>query len=284
MHNLFKLFCFAALSILALPVSAKDHTDAEPLDIGVIPYMSARVLVNSYETMRHYLENVLGRPVHIYTANGFKQFFLNSQKGDYDLVISAAHFARILQKENKFIPLVRYSKGGRGLVMVSRKGNLKTSQDLKGKIIALPDQLSLASIVCMTYLHETGLKAGADFKLLSVPSFESAILAIREDDAQAAVSAPGALVQMKKELRDSVIPIVDTGEYINLIFLSNPRMPKTDSDLLEKALLKFGRDTKEGKQFLISTGFGSIVPATTKDMNSLDRYVAETKQLLNESN
>lgn len=254
------------------------------VNVGVVPYMSARVLVNSYEPMRHYLERVLGRPVHIYTANGFRQFFLNAQEGDYDLVISAAHFARLLQKENKFIPLVRYSKGGRGLVMVPRNGSLKTPQDLKGKIVAVPDKLSLASIVCMTYLNDKGLKAGTDFKLLSVPSFESAILALREGDAQAAVSAPGALVQMKKELRDFVTPIADTGEYINLIFLGNPHLAKTDSDLIDKALLKFGRDTHEGKQFLIDTGFGSIIPVTSSDMNSLDRYSAETKRLLNESN
>ena len=87
---------------------------------------------------------------------------------------------------------------------------------------------------------------------------------------------------MTPELRESMKPVVDTGEYINLIFLAHPRLGKATADQLNKALLKFGNETTEGKQFFSSTGFGTIIPATAKDMNSLDRYIAETKRLLSE--
>jgi ABC-type phosphate/phosphonate transport system substrate-binding protein len=132
----------------------------------------------------------------------------------------------------------------------------------------------------MTHLNEAGLKPGRDFRLLEVPSFASAILSLQKGDADAAVSAPGALVQMTNEMRDSVRPVVDTGEYVNLIILSHPRLEKKLSGLLGNALLKFGNTTGEGKQFLASTGFGSIIPVTPKDMNNLDRYTPETKRLL----
>ena len=282
-NKIFKLCLLAALAISSCPALAEDIAAAKPLEVGVIPYMSARVLVNSYEPLRQYLEKVLGKPVKIYTANGFKPFLLNAQRGNYDLVISAAHFARILQKDNQFIPLVRYSKGGRGLVMVALDGPIKTPQDLKGQIIAVPDKLSLASIVCMTALQEKGIKSGTDFKLLEVPSFESAILSIQKGDAAAAFSALGALKSMKKELQESVRPIVDSGEYISLVFLANPQMGTKYSTLLRNTLLKFGSETNEGHQFFARTGFGSIIPVTPQDMKSLDRYATETKRLLNES-
>jgi len=280
MHRLFQFFCLIVSAIIVAPALADDKN--KPLEIGVVPYVSARALVASYEPMRNYLEQTLGRPVKIYTAPGFQAFYQNAEKGDYDLVIIPSHFARLLQKEQKFTPLLRYSAGGRGLIMTALNSSIKTAQDLRGKAIALPDRLSLASIVCMTNLREQGLQPGTDFQLLDVPSFASAILAVQKGEAQAAVSAPGALAQMSKELRESVRPVVDTGDYINLIFLTHPRLEKESAMQISKALLKFGNGTSEGKQFFSSTGFGHFVSATNRDMNSLDRYVAETKRLLGE--
>lgn len=282
MHRAVKYFLPALLAFAACPAIAHENPTPRTLEIGVVPYVSARALVASYEPMRLYLETALGRPVKIYTAAGFKPFFQNAQHGDYDLVITAAHFARLLQTEHKFTPLLRYSAGARGLVMTLLDSPVKSLQNLHGKVIALPDRLSLASIVCMTHLRENGLQPGTDFQLLDVPSFASAILSVQKGDAMAAVSAPGALVQMPPELRDSVRAVVDTGEYINLVFLAHPRLGKTTAGQLSKALLKFGNDTSEGKQFFSSTGFGNFIPATAKDMDSLDRYVAETRRLLSE--
>lgn len=280
MHRLFKCGLLAILAMSAWSAFAVDNPPDKPLEIGVVPYISTRVLVSSYEPMRLYLEQALGKSVKIYTAAGFKQFFLNSKRGDYDLVITAAHFARILQKEHKFTPLVRYSTGARGLVMTTLNSPLKTMQDLRGQVIAVPDQLSLAAIVCMTHLRENGMQPGIDFQLLEVPSFASAILSVQKGDAMAAISSQGPLAQMPRELRESVRPIVDTGEYISLIFLAHQRLGKKTTKLLNDTLLRFSSESNEGKKFLTGTGFGTLIPVSAKDMGSLDRYVAETKRLL----
>lgn len=283
MHKLVKYCLGLVLAMTASTAYAEDNSAIKPLEIGVVPYLSARALVTSYEPMRLYLEQTLGRPVKIYTAAGFKPFFFNTRQGAYDLVITAAHFARIVQKEQKFTPLVRYSTGGRGLVITALNSPLKKLQDLRGQVIAVPDKISLASIVCLTYLRENGLQSDADFQLLEVPSFASAILAVENGDASAAISAKGVLLQMPQKLRESVRTIVDAGEYIPLVFLAHPRLGKKYIDLLNTTLLKFVNETREGKQFLTDTGFGEIVPVTAKDMYSLDRYIAETKRLLDET-
>ena len=283
MHKLVKYCLGLTLAMTASTLYAEDNSTLKPLKIGVVPYLSARVLVTSYEPMRLYLEQATGRPVTIYTAAGFKQFFLNTRQGDYDLVITAAHFARILQKEQKFTPLARYSAGGRGLVMTALNSPLNKLQDLRGQVIAVPNQLSLASIVCMSYLRENGLKPGTDFKVLEVPSFASAILSVQKGEASAAFSAPGALAQMAPELRESVKPLLDAGEFVSLVFMGHPRLGKKTEQLLSKVLLKFGSDSSEGKLFFTNNGFGEILPVNAKDMNSLDRYIAETKRLLDET-
>ncbi|OYY47471.1 MAG: hypothetical protein B7Y56_01595 [Gallionellales bacterium 35-53-114] len=271
------------LAMPAYPVFAEGNSQEKPLEIGVVPYLSARVLIGSYEPLRLYLELTLGRPVKIYSATGFKQFYLNAKEGDYDVVISAAHIARILQKNSKFTPLARYSTNNHSLVMTALNSKLHTLQDLRGQVLAVPDQLSLATIVCMNYLRENGLRSGTDFHLLEAPSFSSAILLVQKTEARAAVTTDAVLSQMPQEMRESVRPIVDAGEFSNLIFLAHPRLGKNLTDLLSKMLLKFGNDTKDGKQFFNSTGFGGIVPVITQDMQRLDRYLAETNRLLNET-
>lgn len=283
---MYKLFAYGILAILAMSswsVSAAGNSAVKPLVVGVVPYISARALVATYEPMRLYLEQALDRPVKIYSAAGFRQFFLNAKRGDYDLIVTSGHLARLLQKEHQFTPLLRYSAGGSGLVMTALNSPVKNLQDLRGQVIALPDQLSLASIVCMTYLRENGLKSGTDFQPLEVPSFASAILSVQRGEAGAAISAPGALAQMPEELRESVHAIMNTGEFISQVVLVHPRLAKSEVEYLNAALLKFGNKSNEGKQFFSSTGFGAIIPATAKDMASLDRYLAETKRLLAQS-
>ena len=280
MHKLVKYCLGLALAMTASTIYAEDDSTLQPLKIGVVPYLSARALVTSYEPMRLYLEQAMGRPVKIYTAAGFKPFFLNAIQGDYDLVITAAHFARILQKEHKFKPLVKFSPGVHSLLMTKLDSSLKTPQELKGQVIAVPDQLALSSIVSMAWLRENGMKPETDYRILEVPSFPSALLAVQKGDAMAAVSATPVLSQIPKELRESLRTLVDAGEYLQFIFLTHPRMGVTASNRISKELLNFSNESNEGKQFFSSTGFGAITPLSPKDMNSLDRYISETKRLL----
>jgi phosphonate transport system substrate-binding protein len=279
---MFKLFVQLVLSSLALSSgSLLADTQSGALDIGIVPYMSARNLISSFEPMRHYLEKGLGKPVKIYTANGFKPFFQNAVKGDYDLVISAAHFARLLQKEHHYTPLVMFSPGNSALVMTGAHSPLKNVQDLRGQVIAVPEQLSLASIICMTLLRDNGLHPGIDYTLLEVPSFPSAILAVQKGNAAAAISASPVLASIPGDVRASVRTLLDAGDFNSFVFLAHPRMDSAESDLLKNILLKFGQSSNEGKLFLANTGFGNITLVTTQEMNKLDRYTTETKRLLN---
>lgn len=268
------------LTLLSALVQAAESAVPAPLKIGVVPYLSTRTLINSYQPMRRFLQGSFGRPVEVYTATGFRAFFDNTDKGAFDLIITPAHFARIAQIDNGFIPLVRYSSGARGLFMVPQQSRMQGIQELRGQTIAVPDRLSLASILCVEYLRQNGLRSSADLKLLETSSFNSAVLTVQKGEAAAAVSAPAALAQMPGDLRESVRILADTGDYINLVFLANPRLGAADAARLKQLVLQFGADTAEGRVFLKNTGFGSIIPAAEADLQRLDPYVAETKHLL----
>ena len=283
MKKLFRLVLLAITAVSAFSVFAADTAPVKPLEVGVVPYISARAVVTNFEPLRVYLERVLGQPVKIYTSTGFKQFYKNAERGDYDLVISAAHFARLLQKDNKFKPLVKLYPAAHSLLMTKLDSPLKTPMDLKGQVLAVPDQLAFSSMVALAWLRENGLQPGVDFKILDVPSFPSALLAVQKGDANAAISASPVIAQIPKELRESLKTLADVGEFLQFIFLTHPRMELAASERISKELLNFNNDTGEGKQFFNSTGFGAITALAPKDMGSLDRYVAETKRLMEEA-
>jgi len=282
MRNLFGFNLLVILALVSSPLFADEKSSTKPVEIGIVPYMSVRELITKYEPLRIYLEHALGTTVKIYTANGFIPFYLNTEKGEYDLAITPSHIARLLQNEHGYTPLVRFSTPGRVLLMSALNSPLKTVQDLHGLVIAVPDKFALASIACMAYLSENKLLPGKNFKLLEVPSFPSAIISVQKGDAAAACTASPPFSFMPKELQDSVEILADMGTISGLVILARPGMKKLTLNKLIQTLLKINEDPNGGKQFITSLGFGPLIPITSNDMSGLDRYVAETKRLLNE--
>ena len=253
------------------------------LQIGILPYLPARSLIVEHQPLRDYLQQGLGREVELFTAPDFRAFFENTRQGNYDVVITAAHFARVAQIDQGYVPMVRYSGGARGLLVVARDSPIRHLDQLRGKTIAGPDRLALVSLVMTQWLHEHGLKERRDYTLVASVSFNTAILTVQHGEAAAAVTAPAAMRQMPAELRDSVRILGDTGEYTNLVYLANPRLGKHEIAKIKELILRFGADTQPGRTFLSTTGFGSIIPATAADMKALDFYVPETRRLVSNS-
>ena len=269
------------LGALLWPVgcSATELSQAKALEVGVVPYSSARTMVVTYEPLRKYLAQSLARPVELYTAPGFKAFQVNSVRGDFDLIITAAHFARILEMENGYIALARFSAGGRGLITVSRDSRIQRLADLRGRKVAVPDRLSLATVISVEYMKQHGLQPSVDFQIVEVPSFNAAIQAILRGDAAAAISAPGPLAQLPEDMRNSVRTLADSGECLGLVFLAHPRLSESETARLKHQILLFGK-APEGLKFLSDTGFGGLLPVTVGGLRRIDPYVPETKRLL----
>ena len=62
-----RVFSAAVLSSCLLPALAGAQA-VLPLELGLLPNISARILLNQYQPMREHLARVLQRPVHLSTA------------------------------------------------------------------------------------------------------------------------------------------------------------------------------------------------------------------------
>jgi ABC-type phosphate/phosphonate transport system substrate-binding protein len=128
-------------------------------------------------------------------------------------------------------------------------------------------------------LHDHGLDPTRDVTVRSLASFNSAILAVVNGEAAAAVTAPTALNQMPEATRASVRTIAASPAVPPLMYLASPAVPAAEVEAVQRALLAFGAEPG-GREFFKRTGFDGYAPLTTDELRALDPYVAGLKRQL----
>jgi len=177
----------AALALVlgwAAPAIAANQANA--VDVGVFPYLSTRALLDVFEPVRVLLQAELKRPTNLFTAPSFKAYADRTQAGEYDVVVTPPHFARLAQREAGYIPLMMFTRELRGVVVVAKTSPLQTLSELKGKRIATPSKLALVTIMGGQLLRDNGLVNEADTLLKDVGSHSNAVLAVQRGEDEAA--------------------------------------------------------------------------------------------------
>lgn len=266
------------LALISTPVRA----DPPPLEIGVFPYLSTRAVLTIHQPLRQYLQRTLGRPVQLYTAADFKAFVERTRRGDYDVVVTAPHFARLAQTEAGYLPLAMYTRELRGLVLVARQSPYKDIGELRGKSVAIPNRLAIVSSMSLQLLRDRGLQPGTDFKLLAAASHNSGVLSVQRGESDAAITEAAALKQMPDELKDSVRVLATTDEVPHVMYLAHSRLGPAETDRIKTALLHFA-ESPEGRTFLQANGFEGLKPVDDADLKRMDPYVKELKSMLGQA-
>lgn len=252
----------------------------EAIEIGVIPTLSTRTILSTYQPLREYLEAKLKQPVVLVTAPDFRTFIARTQRGDYRFVVTASHFARLAQTEAGYVPMVRVKRELRGILVVRANSGVKTIGDLRGMIVTTPDDISMVTMLGLQLLRHHGLEPGKTVTVRPSASFNSAVLAVQNGESDAALTAQTALNQMSEETRAALRPIATTNAVPHVIFLANKSVPPKEVERVTRLLLDFAEDRPRGAQFFEQTGFLGYVRPTAAELKNLDSYVAELKHLL----
>lgn len=266
------------LSMTQGVVLAQAQTTA--LQIGILPISTTRILINNYQPLQHYLERELKRPVELITATNFRTFHFNTIAGKYDVVITAAHLGRLAQTEAEYVPLARYKAPHRTLLLTARDQPLKSVQDLRGKVVAGIDPLTLAANETRVWLKQQGLNAGTDYTLLETPSPISAAYSVQSHQSAIAISSPQGLKHLPENLKESLEVFASLPELPSLLWLAHPRLA-AEVPNLKSALLGFTSESSEGAIFYETTGYMGIRDVTPKEAQSMDALAREVNLLLN---
>jgi phosphonate transport system substrate-binding protein len=263
-----------------------DRQADEHLELAVAPFLPAATLVSNYQPMRAYLEQHLKEPVLFVTAPDYKTFYERTQRREYPVIITVANAAYMAYAESGYVPMLRPVIYTRPVIVVPRLASLTRIQDLRGKTIALPDTLAVVAMQSAQMLRELGLDPGKDVTLKYLPNHSAAVNHVISGEAAAAIVSDRALLQMPAATQTGVrvIETWEKGAVPGVVYLANPGLSPQRVAQLTQAILKFVRETPEGREFIKKMGYGDLTPAMPQDLVPLATYGEIFKATIDKKN
>lgn len=278
-HPSFKSWLIAFLLALLAGMPLRLAAQEKPLVIGLLPSLSPRVLIANYQPFRIYLERQLKRPVEMVTATDFTTFHKSTMAGQYDLVVTAAHLARLAQTEAGYIPLAAYQSVNQAVLVTSRVDPLKSIHDLKGNKIATLDRVALISIQTKVWLEKQDLYEDRDYQLLKTSSHNSSVYSVLSGESKLAILAPGGYKMLPDKMQENIQILATLPEVPMVMWVAHPRLYHS-VPALRDSLLAFSPRLREGKQFFEKTSYQGMRKISSEEMKSLDPYLPYLKQHL----
>ncbi len=270
------VFGMAAFGLTTIePASAQQSTAS--FGIGVLPNVSARVILTSYQPMREYFERELKRGVDIATAPDLRAFAENTRRGDYQLIVTAANLGRVAQVDSNWHPLAIYDpKIPAILVALADNANASVTQ-LRGKFLALANPQSLVALAGLEWLGVQGLRHGADFKTVTAANDDSLGAVLRTGEAPLAIMSMGEFRAKPEAMRNTLRVVTEIAKLPGFLVMANPGLPAAEVKRLKTLILAFPQ-TDEGKKFFALSGFANIREVTEPELKTLDSFNDITRQ------
>jgi phosphonate transport system substrate-binding protein len=253
---------------------------AKPLEMGLLPNLSVRVLMAQYQPLRDFLGRELKRPVQISTASSWSSFHLRTLALEYDVVVTAVNMARVAQLDKGYVPLLTYAPDIKGLLAFANARPIKSTAELSGQTLVMSNPQSLLALRGLRWLAENGLVPGRDFKTINIPTDDSVGNVLVRGEARAALLSGGEFRAIPEALRTQITVLTTFAEVPGFVVLANPRMPAAERQALQAQWLAFGAGSEEGKAFFAASGFTGIREVPAGLMESMDAYVESTRRVL----
>lgn len=260
-----------------LPLLSMNALAQQPVaTIGVLPNVSARVILANYQPVRAYFERELKGGVEIVTAPDFRRFHEQTLKGDYTLVVTAANLGRVAQLDGKWEPLAAYEPAIPALLISAAENKDKAVAQLRGKSLALANPQSLVALRGIQWLQEQGLQLGRDYKTTQAPNEDSLGAMIRSGEAPFAIMSGGEFRQIGEPVRNTLQIAQQFAQVPGFWVMVNPRLPTAERQRLKGLLLKFP-STVDGAAFFKLSGFKGIRDLPPEEQVALEPLVAATR-------
>jgi phosphonate transport system substrate-binding protein len=248
----------------------------QPLIFGFLPVLSPKMLIKRFSPLVDYLSDTLNRPIQIETAPNFKEFIRRTQKTcQYDILLTAPHLYILAHHEAGYRSLVQVSQPSmRAIILVPRNSPIKTLNDLRGKMLATTDSVSLASILVRKRIIQAGLDPDHDLHLINTPSHNASLLSTLRGatDASALMEPPFKL--MPPDMRKAMRIIAATISTPHVPISTAPWVSEATSSQILEALSKLNT-LSEGKILLKHLNWPGFMPADYSDYKQLEWAVEE---------
>ena len=121
--------------------------------IGIFPYFTPTRLEALYAPIASDLNTLSDQPVRLRTALSFESFFERLGEGVYDIALVQPFFHVAAVDKFGYLPLVHADQGFRSVVVVKADSEIRTGQNLSGKVAATPPAHVPAVQLALPYTH-----------------------------------------------------------------------------------------------------------------------------------
>lgn len=272
-RNLKTTFC-ALIFCFVNQVNAQTSPE---LLIGVVPNVSARIILQNYQPLADYLQDGLKRKASIVTSTDFASFHQRVLKGEFHLIVTAPNLGRVAEVDGKWETLaVLEPQIPALLVGLASKPDSKIAE-LRGKKLALANPSSLVAIAGINWLSSQGLSAERDYEILRIANDDSLGLALRTGEAPFAMMSMGEFRAKPPELQKDLKIITEFIRVPGFFIMINPKLSASDKSRLSQLIGELpSKDA--GKKFLASSGFQGLHSPTPEERRVLDGFLDLTRK------
>lgn len=254
------------------------------LNIGVLPNIATATLLAQYENFKSWMERTQGQKVRINVPANFKVFFDNTMRGDYDVSVSAPHFARVAQADRAMVPVVLFEPRISALFVGKPDDGMNSPADLRGKSLGFANPSSLVAMYGLQWFRQAGLEPGKDFEIRGARTDMGVGRMLLAGEVNAAVMSNG---EFRALPQDEAVRLrtVDTFARIpNFIVIAHPRLGAARITRLRSQFKAFIADKDEGQAFVKATGITGMVDADDAVLRELDPYTMPTRRVMGYTN
>ncbi|MBW6521256.1 MAG: phosphate/phosphite/phosphonate ABC transporter substrate-binding protein [Desulfoarculaceae bacterium] len=277
MHCLVKRTLWAVITLVTLcpsllPASSQD----ESLVFGVFPYLSANQMMEQLSPLCKRIEEALGRKVILVSAPNFLSYVERTARGEYDLVLTAAHMGHLAEKLNGWQRIVQSGQKTATVLLVRTESSIRRLEDLRGKKMAVGNRLSITYLLAEKALAEAGIIMGQDMEVIETATFSNVVQSVFLGEAD--VGATPTLLwdnwenvnaEQHQQLREIFRAQPATPSFL---VMASPRTDQATIRSLIDSLLSFA-EVLEGKIFFQKSQFESFQPLDDATIESAAPFV-----------
>ncbi len=256
----------------AVPAVGQAGGPPEPptgarLRVALVPYLSARAMLNNFEPLRRHLEQQLGRPVDFHTAPSFRALAEGARAGDNALTLMPMHLARLAVADWGHTLVVRSSRDSPVELLVPRALGLKSPEALRGRRIAAIDPLSVTTLMLQRWLMTQRLDGAIE--VVHLPSANAAAMALGRGEVVGMVVARGQALDVPGMRAEDIVPLATLGSTLTPCFVAHPRVAPSELAAIRRALLAFEPPGEGG-----GASWARFVEGSPRDLEPYEPYAA----------
>lgn len=256
-----RLFWLILLFTFFSPVNADENS----LTLGIFPYVSTSKLITHNNIIRQHINNTTKYNISLVSSKNIPTYIRNLKEFKYDIVFSAPHLARYIEKNYHYKRIVMTTHDIKGIYISKKESPIAAISDFKGKVVALTSPKTIIHQMAMEHLIENGIDPEKDITIKPVKTFNNAIYDVLNNYSDVAVTGIKIWKKMPGKIKNKLKIISQTKPTAGFMILARPTMKQSTLSAIQSSLLAF--NNTPGRKKYVFQGFRLISDA---DMESLD--------------